>query len=412
MVNLSQTQTGNHSVYNVTLDGMNHEKVLLLLPVIILVIIMMVLGITGNMLVCYIYYFRMKKSPSHYFVLFLASLDLISCCIGMPSELGDLMQPYTFTIPVVCKLLRFVLSFTVISSCIILICVGFDRYYKVCKPFKGFPIRKVKILCLIAMTVGAILSWPALVLYGLKTVETGYPGLVGTECSTADEIKGSVFPLIYYGTLILAFLVTFAIFTLLYARIGIEIRNRRRMTIGEQTSSPAAKDMLKTKDPTTSTVVSEEESISALSDDENNRPQTKRSNSLIQIKEYIVNHFRSSDGNSGNDSQIHLQRNTSIAVAARKRKHDLHTLRTTYIFLAVFVAFLISFVPFLIANILKYSKTAFHSFNSETEEIFYNLCVRSYFISNFINPIIYSLLNQNFRKECRRMLKACCRNRF
>ena len=100
--------------HHALLQKVNDEKVIHLLPVIISVIVIMILGILGNSLVCYIYYFKMKKTPSHYFVLFLASLDLVSCCIGMPAELMDLFMPFTFTKPFACKFLRFVLSFTII----------------------------------------------------------------------------------------------------------------------------------------------------------------------------------------------------------------------------------------------------------------------------------------------------------
>ena len=61
----------------------------------------------------------------------------------------------------------------------------------------------------------------------------------------------------------------------------------------------------------------------------------------------------------------------------------------------------------LIVNVLRFSKVAFIDMNSGHDEIVYNLCVRSYFISNFINPIIYSLLNKTFRTECNKLISKC-----
>ncbi|XP_033734186.1 neuromedin-U receptor 2-like [Pecten maximus] len=392
------------------LEEANKEKVLLLLPVIIAVIVIMIIGTLGNSLVCYIYYFRMRKTPSHYFVLFLAVLDLVSCCIGMPSELGDLFLPVTFTLPFACKFLRFVLSFTIISSCITLICVAFDRYYKVCKPFKGFPIRKVQILCGMAIMIGAVLSWPALVIFGIKTVETPEPGLYGTECSTSDSMGKTVYPLIYYATLILAFVVTFVIFATLYVRIGMEIIRRKKHPVGER-GPPVSRETLRRRELTTS-ILSDDESTSAepCSDEETTRELRPNRSSFSHLRDYIVHHFRSDVNNDlkSTDSQFDSSINSSLP--ARRKKSMYRSIRTTYIFLAVFIAFLISFLPYLIVNILKHTKTMFHEFNSGTEEVVYNLCARSFFISNFINPIIYSLLNKRFQKECKILFRRyCCR---
>lgn len=392
------------------LEEANKDKVMLLLPVIVIVIVIMILGTLGNSLVCYVYYFRMRKTPSHYFVLFLAVLDLVSCCIGMPSELGDLFLPYTFTLPFACKFLRFVLSFTIISSSITLICVAFDRYYKVCKPLKGFPITKVQILCGVAIMIGAVLSWPALVIFGIKTVKTSEPGLYGKECSTSDSMGGTVFPLIYYATLVTAFIVTFAIFTTLYVRIGIEINRRKKNPVGDR-GPPISRETMRRRELTTS-ILSDEESTSAepCSDDETARELRSNRSSFSHLRDYIVHHFKSDVNNDLKSSDNHFDSSMNNTLPSRRRKSMYRSIRTTYIFLAVFVAFLISFLPYLIVNILKHTKTMFHEFNTGTEEVVYNLCVRSFFISNFINPVIYSLLNKRFQKECKILFKRyCCR---
>lgn len=380
---------------NTLLLKLNSEKVLVLLPIIICVIIMMVVGIIGNTLVCIVYIFKIKRAPSHYFILYLAILDLVSCGIGMPSELADLFQPFIFHSGVACKFLRFVLSFTVISSCIILICVAFDRYYKVCKPLKSFPMKKVQILCLISVIIGAILSWPALVIYGLKKSSTPIPNIYGSECSTSDDMKKTYYPLIYYGTLIFAFLITFSIFVALYVRIGREINRRRTMFVGNRLTTDRMKSMM-----------SEDESTT-FSDDDSKLRQSKndrKSNSLTHLKEHIVYYFRSE---SDNGKCHDVSRTEPDSPVKLRRKSSRRYLRTTYIFLAVFIAFLISFVPYLIVNILRFSKVAFVDMNSGSDEVIYNLCVRSYFISNFINPIIYSLLNRTFRTECRKLFHNC-----
>ena len=252
-----------------------------------------------------------------------------------------------------------------------------------------------------SVIIGAILSWPALVIYGLKKALTPIPSLKGQECSTADEMKKTPYPLIYYGTLIFAFLITFSIFVTLYVRIGREINRRRTMFGGDRPTTDRMKS-----------IMSEEESTTFSEDDNKHCKKDRKSNSLTHLKEQIVYYFRS-ESDSGKAQDI--SRSVPDSPVKLRRKSSRRYLRTTYIFLAVFIAFLISFVPYLIVNILRFSKVAFVDMNSGPDEVVYNLCVRSYFISNFINPIIYSLLNRTFRTECRKLfhngkLKLLCKD--
>ncbi|KAK3093257.1 hypothetical protein FSP39_013315 [Pinctada imbricata] len=385
------------------LKQLNKEKVAVLLPVIIILCIFMTAGIIGNLIVFYVYYFRMKKTPSHYFILFLAMLDLVSCCIGMPSELGDLLQPLTFSSPDACRFLRFVLCFVVISSGITLICVAFDRYYKVCKPLKGFPVFKVKLLCGVSFFIGLVLSWPSVVLYGVRTVETKVPGLNGTECSTSDAMIGTPLPVIYHVTLMAAFVVTFIVFVVLYSRIGLEIHRRKKMAIQRSTSSYS--DFAKRREMTNSSMLSEEDSTSAISDEDHRTRKTAvRKMSSTQSNQLLV---RCNSANQDTETYLTSPSGTLTKsdklLVKRRKKSPFRSIRTTYIFLAVFIAFIVSYVPYLICNVLRFTKVFFHELNSNTEEIIYNLLVRSYFISNFVNPIIYSVLNKNFRVECRKI---------
>lgn len=436
---------------------LNSEKVLQLLPVIIFICITVVVGIVGNSLVCYIYSFRLRRSPSRYFILFLAVLDLISCLVGAGSELSDLFQPYVFTATWSCKILRFGLSFTIISASFTLICVAFDRYYKVCKPLKAFPVRKVKILCIVVGILSVLLSSPALMIFGLKTVKTDYVAITGTECSTDDGVRKTPIPVVYYIILFSAFLVLLVSFVLLYIKIGLEIWKRKKLTIGE--TLPALireiKDMNCSKLSKTESIQADEASSRSIpTDDESRGPSEARTgyenqgisetdsclqpiNRTDSVKSQRINRsdsFKSQRVNRSDSvkskrfsrtdsvkSQSESSQRPSRQKPVLKRRRStlgrmsIRTLRTTTIFFTVSAAFVLSFLPYLIANILKFTKVAFYEFQNSAEEVTYNFCVRSYFISNCINPIIYSALNVKFRKECKKLVKrifqqvkSCC----
>ncbi|KAL4238915.1 hypothetical protein ACF0H5_003622 [Mactra antiquata] len=409
---------GNNS--NTTIDAdailwrLNAEKIILLLPVIIFVVVTVIVGIVGNSLVCYIYTYRLRRSPSRYFILFLALLDLISCIVGAGSEISDLLQPYVFSATWSCKILRSGLSFTIISASFTLICVAFDRYYKVCKPLKAFPVKKVKILCVMVTILSIVLSSPALAIFGLKSVETDYEGVVGHECSTNDAIRKTAVPIIYYVILFTAFLILLISFVLLYVRIGVEIWKRKKLTIGE--TLPELIRNIHTKRSTKFSVTesgpTDEPSSPSLHDEDNSESRGGCDNAFVSETDTCMNSVRRANTISCT-SDVEM-RTTRVRPKLKRRRSNLgrmsvRTLRTTSIFFAVSAAFVLSFLPYLIANILKFTKTAFYDFNSSTEEVIYNFCVRSYFISNCINPIIYSALNANFRKECKKLLKRMFR---
>ena len=390
---------------------LNEEKVILLSPVLVYVVLSIVAGLIGNTLVCYIYYFRLRRSPSRYFIMFLAVLDLVSCCVGAGSEITDLVQPYIFTATWSCKLLRFGLSFTIIAASFTLICVAFDRYYKVCRPLNGFPVRKVKILCLIVIILSLVLSSPAIAIFGLKTAETGVEGVTGTECSTADHMRNTPLPIVYYIILFLAFLILFTCFTLLYIRIGMELCRRKRQTIGETLPAYMCELKKKTVDKYESTPTDEMSGPSYPSEDESKHycDNVAREDSVSSVTPTKLHGLETNGATCTETGAFTLSHKKLVRQRSKLGKMSIRAVRTTSIFFAVSVAFVVSFLPYLIANVLKFSKLAFYEFNSEGEEIVYNFCVRSYFISNFINPIIYSALNRNFRRECKKLFKRIIR---
>uniref|UniRef100_A0A8W8JJI8 G-protein coupled receptors family 1 profile domain-containing protein n=1 Tax=Magallana gigas TaxID=29159 RepID=A0A8W8JJI8_MAGGI len=95
---------------------LNNQKALRDLPVILFLGVLLIVGISGNIVVCVIYSKAKKKSTSDLFILNLAVLDLLSCTFGIPLEIADLSLPYMFNAPAVCSIGRAMESCTVIAS--------------------------------------------------------------------------------------------------------------------------------------------------------------------------------------------------------------------------------------------------------------------------------------------------------
>lgn len=208
-----------------TLTEMNDAEILRLVPTLVYLGIISVTGILGNGLVCHIYRTRYRLSNSQIFILFLSAIDLFSCCVVIPFEVTTVINQYTFKHAWLCKFSRFFNTLSTLSSSFLLLFIAIDRYRKVCKPFSRQISAKVaKFLCLLAVILGLVFSWPAVLVYGKKTFSIPEYGMVGTECSTDDSMENTMYPFInvsVYGVLFVSGIISIII---LYCLIGREVQ--------------------------------------------------------------------------------------------------------------------------------------------------------------------------------------------
>ena len=208
-----------------TLMEMNDAETLRLVPVLVYLGIISVTGILGNGLVCHIYRTCYRLSNSQIFILCLSAIDLLSCCVVIPFEITTVINQYTFKHAWLCKFSRFFNTLSTLSSSFLLLFIAIDRYRKVCKPFSRQISAKVaKFLCLLAVILGLVFSWPAVLVYGKKTFPIPEYGMVGTECSIDDSMENTMYPLInfsVYGVLFVSGIISIII---LYCLIGREVQ--------------------------------------------------------------------------------------------------------------------------------------------------------------------------------------------
>lgn len=86
------------------------------------------------------------------------------------------------------------------------------------------------------------------------------------------------------------------------------------------------------------------------------------------------------------------------------------TRRTTLMLFLITMVFLLSFLPYLVLNVLKVLDDDSLSGDGNAWEVAHNILLRSYFINSVANPVIYSFCSRTFRTECSRVLHcSCCR---
>lgn len=358
--------------------------------------ILMVVGVIGNSLVVYVYRRRFKKTSSNYFILSMAIFDLIACLVGMPTEIYDLNNPYTFYSSAGCKILRGCEVFTVYGSATVLVEIAFDRYFKICRPLLIVSLSKIRMLCALAVVLAVLLSIPALILFGINRVPTSVPYIQGYDCSIAQHYKNSTFQIVHYIVLGILIVLTFISLTAVYTRIWLEIRCRRRLVIGDQVTKEEDSDSRKRLRIRYVPSVSEDESMyNSVSVHSNN----------VSMSELQVGYSTT----KSTTTQTSVERRFKLASLATCASR-LKVTRTTVVLFAVTVAFILSYLPSIAVMLVRSTVKNFDENQGVGGQVVAKIFSNCFFINNAINPIIYSFLNVHFRRQVKKTFQRifCC----
>lgn len=219
----------------------NEEFARHMIPAMLFVAFLMIIGLPGNCLVVYVYGFRFKSATQHVLIVCLACFDLVMCVVAMPSEIADMRFHHMFSNATACKLLRFLMMYVSIASCLTLISVAYDRHKRITKPLdRQLTPKTAKIWTCINLFVALAFSWPIFVMTGLKQSETKIPGLHGQDCSFSEEFDGTKYPLAFNGVLGIGFLASIALLSIFYFRIWRAARSRKQSMAKRYTGTLAS----------------------------------------------------------------------------------------------------------------------------------------------------------------------------
>lgn len=86
--------------------------------------------------------------------------------------------------------------------------------------------------------------------------------------------------------------------------------------------------------------------------------------------------------------------------------------RNTLIMRVVTMAFIVSFLPYLIIVTIRSSNPEIPHNLNKASQIVYHVFLRGYFINSVINPFIYGFLNEEFRSKLKSLFCKFCSSRF
>ena len=346
----------NSSNMSITIEDLNHEKLMRKLPVLLYMAMLMIIGLPGNLSVLVVFVKHYKRSTYRKFVITLAIVDTVSCSVCMPFEMIEMSFLYTFHASEVCKLLKTLTTSVSISSGLIILGLSIDRYRHVCQPFKIQMSEKISTwICVSSITLALLLASPCYLISGIRQINL-INNVTGSDCYIiAEEFKSTNYPFYYNVVMIIIFIVCTVSLIVMYILIGQTIYKqaqfRKRFHPAITGSNDSRKDI-------------NSESTSVSEGDSNEVKATERKNK-----------------NSRSNNQQSRQKFTKVAFG-------------------IFVLFIMSYLPYLIATTMT-AKTM------SVTSIILSIMSRSVFLNSVGNPIVYGVFDKRFRGFLKKYMCFC-----
>ena len=386
------------------LSELNDQKAVLLIPAILYVAVLMIVGFIGNILVCIFYGCKTKPNPNSFFIIVLATFDLISCVITMPIEIMDMRFFYMFTNAAACKAARFLNSFATMGSAATLLAIAIDRHRRMCRPFKKqWDLKDARVACLVAAAFSLILSWPAPIFYDSVSVNVTDPQntsvtLEGFDCTTTKDKEYQSYLLAFNAVQFVVFIIAVCILGILYCMIGRVLYRHKRRRLKYASAHVTHHN-------------------SALNSTETNVSLTACSVKDLSSEKTFPN-IEFSDKNEvvlRTKPALSESRPTSRESHAISQDHspDIKTVKYTIIMLTITVVFVLSFLPYLILILWRLFQSGYEvDLLSDAGLVAFQIGIRSYLLNSATNPLLYGFFNPKFRTFFYSWFCPCCAKRL
>ena len=415
----------NASCWATEANRLNREYAELMVPVEVFMVILMVVGIFGNALVLIVYINRQNRTTAHIFIMYLAAIDLMGCTIIHPYIIYKLFNNYTQTWTVACKIFEFILHANLTISALTLLAVAIDRFLAICRPVKflTFHTHIYKII-LVTFILGILVSLPLLEFYGSKAEQLPEEEqlfmdkvvLIVYKCDYRHVYQGSVTMTAFSAFMMSGFLLQFVAMAVLYKCVAVAAYRSRRVIV------PVTR-------LTASTSMNAEHVLNASSSPVINSslPPTGSTGIPAKLEEPTGNNIGTGAiaspkcllATERHESFVFTRNAMSSNTKTRKayqRNNDLHSskkfsssLKAAKILFLVTAVFFLSWMPFFILRIIYTIDKSFWKNTSDTRRVIEHLLNHCIYINNAINPVIYSVINKNFRQDCFTLVKRECK---
>ena len=424
----------NTSCWNKEIHRLNKEFAMLMVPVELLMGVLMTVGILGNTLVLIVYILRIRKTTAQNYIVYLAAIDLLACVVIHPYVIYKLFNNYNQTWTVACKIFEFIVHTSLALSGLTLMVIAVDRYLAICRPVKFLKYyTKLHKLMLAVLVVSVGGSLPILEFYGPRPEQIVLSDIVfvGYHCDFREKYQGSIAMLSFCVFVLSVFVCQIISMAVLYTKVAVAAyHSTRTVAPAEQipfsgrTNIASAKQFPFSEKAKVKTITVQ--SVDSLN---LNRLSAKTSQSLNKKQQLDVpqtghknastaKHFTAQTQTDSLYTSSTSSTTTSLNATYKDRRSEkaasttstlTSSLKAAKLLFLITLLFIISWMPFFIIRMsqtIDKSQSDDHSPSSKVIEHFLNHC---FYINNAVNPIVYSIINKNFRRDCLTLFKRQCR---
>ncbi|XP_033726476.1 uncharacterized protein LOC117316095 [Pecten maximus] len=409
-----------HFVPDAVLNIVN-DKVLndVLIPSLILTIMMFVIGVPGNLIVFYVYWRRWRKTTSRLFIMALAAFDLCNC-VSMAFEIDIILNVVQYDHPSRCKFARMFTFLMNNASSFTLLVIAIDRFMRICRPLKPAMINvQAKVAIAVAVVMAVVFAFPAAVLYGTQTriMKTAFPNVCIKMhlCLIEDSYTTSKLPLIFTSVLLAGNLAIDVVLIICYICIAYQVIQRGQFNDGclSKSRQPSISSTATDHDvlepdaiyKPTPIVLARQGSLASSEVNGGDGTEPAKADGSKLARNINGSTSRSVGGGSINSkpsasfkrSQFKKQRSMSTQ-SIESRRAQMY--KTTLMLFLVTLLFMVSFIPYCVIVIIRYIQPNYYDTLTTSGQAIFQFFLRMYLLSCALNPVIYSFMSEQFRKEC------------
>ncbi|XP_061162882.1 alpha-2A adrenergic receptor-like [Saccostrea echinata] len=355
-----------------------------------------VVGTIGNALVLYVFSRYKNKLTSTIFILTLAGVDFVTCCVTIPFTIATEAVKFELKYDIICQIYLFLITTTVPFSAFVMVAIAVDRYLCIVYPFKhAMTIRRAEIvvgsLCAFAVLLGIICCSHYRITpvpEGKEIVTTMYQNVTNLPNSSIQNITKYkyvclpqetefffIYQKIYSSFFGICALIVIILYCLIYRSVLARRRKKFEMFLSDNccgiwsSQSFAEQTEITVLNNTDVTNAQDDHKVEETCD----KAVQKNGNTQISDRDVILK--------PGGVSKAKLE------------KMRIANIKTAFMLSIVALVFIVAFLPsWLVA--LKVLPLNI-------------IVIYMYFIYNVVNPVIYAFLNETFREQLSQRL--CCR---
>ncbi|XP_036407546.1 alpha-2 adrenergic receptor-like [Megalops cyprinoides] len=383
-----------------------------------LVSFLIVFTIVGNVLVVIaVLTSRALKAPQNLFLVSLASADILVATLVMPFSLANELMGYWFFGKVWCGIYLALDVLFCTSSIVHLCAISLDRYWSVTQAveynLKRTP-RRVKCIIVIVWSISAVISSPPLI-----SIDGNNDNLVYPQCQLNDDtwyiLSSSTAS--FFAPCIIMILVYIRIYQVAKTRTRHMSEKKQGADGSPQTENGLSKatsfkmnserenghcpSMSNDQKPGEKNEVDQEESSSSEGKSKKPQDPSSRKDSRGSRKNSSLSKNSSRISRTSNKSiDLFTSRRKRRNTASRKKISQAREKRFTFVLAVVMGVFVVCWFPFF----FSYSLYGVCRQSCEIPETLFKFFFWIGYCNSSLNPVIYTIFNQDFRRAFQKIL--------